>query len=48
MIPSDDAAAGLREAIRVSPNNLPLRVALSEMLMGLGWYDGLTMASVKK
>ena len=39
MIPSDDAAAGLREAIRVSPNNLPLRIALCEMLMGLGRYD---------
>jgi transitional endoplasmic reticulum ATPase len=38
MIPSDDAAAGLREAIRVSPNNLPLRIALCEMLMGLGRY----------
>lgn len=39
MVPNDDAAAGLREAIRVSPNNLPLRIALSEMLMGLGRYE---------
>ena len=39
MIPNDDAVAGLREAVKLSPGNVPLRVALSEMLMGLGRYD---------
>jgi transitional endoplasmic reticulum ATPase len=39
MVPNDDAVAGLREAVRVSPGNLPLRIALSEMLMGLGRHD---------
>ncbi len=36
MIPNDDAVAGLREALQTSPNNLPIRIALAEMLMGLG------------
>src|SRR5271169_2995910 len=39
MVPSNDAIAGLREALRVSPDNLPLRQALGEMLMGVGRYD---------
>jgi SpoVK/Ycf46/Vps4 family AAA+-type ATPase len=39
MVPNDDAVAGLREAVRLSPNNLPLRQALAEMLIGLGRYD---------
>jgi transitional endoplasmic reticulum ATPase len=39
MIPNDDAVAGLREALRSSPDNLPIRVALAEMLTGLGRYD---------
>ena len=36
---NDDAIAGLREAVRVSPNNLPLRQALADALMGTGRYD---------
>ncbi len=36
MLPNDDAVSGLREAVRVSPNNVPLRVALAEMLTGMG------------
>jgi transitional endoplasmic reticulum ATPase len=39
MVPSDDAISGLREALRHSPDNLPLRQALGEMLMGLGRYE---------
>ena len=38
-MPNDDAIAGLREAVRVSPNNLPLRQALADALMGMGRYD---------
>ncbi len=38
-MPNDDAIAGLREAVRVSPNNLPLRQALADALMGTGRYD---------
>ncbi len=38
-MPNDDAIAGLREAVRVSPNNLPLRQALADALMGIGRYD---------
>ena len=36
---NDDAILGLREAVRVSPNNLPLRLALADALMGLGRHD---------
>src|SRR5882724_11086958 len=39
MIPNEDAVAGLREALRGSPDNLPIRIALAEMLMGLGRYE---------
>ncbi len=35
----DEALKGLREALRISPNNLPLRRALAEALTGLGRYD---------
>ena len=38
-MPNDDAIAGLREAVRVSPNNLPLRQALADALMGTGRHD---------
>ena len=38
-MPNDDAITGLREAVRVSPNNLPLRQALADALMGTGRYD---------
>ena len=38
-MPNDDAIAGLREAVRVSPNNLPLRQALADALMATGRYD---------
>ncbi len=36
---NDEAIQGLREAVRVSPGNLPLRQALADALMGLGRYD---------
>jgi SpoVK/Ycf46/Vps4 family AAA+-type ATPase len=39
MIPNEDAIAGLREALRASPDNLAMRVALADLLMGLGRYD---------
>jgi transitional endoplasmic reticulum ATPase len=39
MRPGDDAIAGLREALRVSPNNLPLRQHLADTLCGLGRYE---------
>ncbi len=39
MIPSDDAVAALREALRVSPDNLPLRRHLAETLLKLGRFD---------
>ena len=38
MIPSDDTIAALREALRVSPENLPLRKHLAEMLARLGRF----------
>jgi transitional endoplasmic reticulum ATPase len=31
--------AGLRQAVRVSPENLPLRQALADALLGIGRYD---------
>jgi transitional endoplasmic reticulum ATPase len=34
--PSHDAVNALREALRLSPNNLPLRQHLAETLLGLG------------
>jgi SpoVK/Ycf46/Vps4 family AAA+-type ATPase len=33
---NSDAVNSLREAVRVSPNNLPLRQALADMLLGMG------------
>jgi ATP-dependent 26S proteasome regulatory subunit len=33
---NDETVAGLREALRVSPNNLPLRQTLADILMTLG------------
>lgn len=35
----DDAIQSLREAVRLSPNNLPLRRHLAQTLAGLGRYD---------
>ena len=35
----DDTIDGLRDALRVSPNNLPLRQHLADMLCGLGRYE---------
>ncbi len=39
MIPSDDAIAALREALKVSPNNIPLHKHLAESLLRLGRFD---------
>lgn len=39
MIPSDDAIAALREALRVSPTNIPLHKHLAESLLKLGRFD---------
>ena len=36
MIPSDDTIAALREALRVSPTNVPLHKHLAESLLRLG------------
>src|SRR4051794_32834327 len=33
---NSDAVNSLRDAVRVSPNNLPLRQALADMLLGMG------------
>ncbi len=39
MFPSDDTVAALREALRVSPDNVPLRRHLAELLTKLGRFD---------
>jgi transitional endoplasmic reticulum ATPase len=39
MFPSDDTVAALREALRVSPDNIPLRRHLAELLTKLGRFD---------
>jgi AAA+ superfamily predicted ATPase len=39
MIPSDDTVAALREALRVSPDNIPLRRHLAELLLKLGRFE---------
>jgi transitional endoplasmic reticulum ATPase len=39
MSANDDAIDGLRQAVRLSPDNLPLRRALADMLTGSGRYD---------
>jgi Flp pilus assembly protein TadD len=39
MIPSDDSIAALREALRVSPTNIPLHKHLAESLARLGRFD---------
>jgi Flp pilus assembly protein TadD len=39
MIPSDDAIAALREALRVSPTNIPLHKHLAESLLELGRFQ---------
>ena len=39
MIPSDDAIAALREALRVSPTNVPLHKHLAESLLKLRRFD---------
>ncbi|HET6246592.1 MAG TPA: AAA family ATPase [Tepidisphaeraceae bacterium] len=39
MAQSDDAVNNLREALKHSPDNIPLRLHLAETLMGLGRYD---------
>jgi AAA+ superfamily predicted ATPase len=38
MTPNDDFLAGLRDALRVSPDNLPLRQTLADFLLGHGQY----------
>jgi AAA+ superfamily predicted ATPase len=44
MIPSDDAINALREALRVSPTNIPLHKHLAESLLKLGRFDEAEMA----
>src|SRR5579864_8650409 len=39
MLPSNDAVEALREALRHSPDNLPLRQHLADTLAGLGRLD---------
>jgi transitional endoplasmic reticulum ATPase len=39
MIPSDDTVAALREALKVSPTNIPLHRHLAELLLKLGRFD---------
>jgi AAA+ superfamily predicted ATPase len=39
MIPSDESIAALREALRVSPTNIPLHKHLAESLLKLGQFD---------
>jgi transitional endoplasmic reticulum ATPase len=39
MFPSDDTVAALREALRVSPDNIPLRRHLAELFAKLGRFD---------
>ncbi|HEX3600232.1 MAG TPA: AAA family ATPase, partial [Lacipirellulaceae bacterium] len=39
MIPSDDAVAALREALKVSPTNVPLHKHLAESLLKLGRFE---------
>ena len=39
MIPSDDTVAALREALKVSPTNVPLHRHLAELLLKLGRFD---------
>ena len=38
-MPAPDPLAGLREAVKLSPENLPLRQHLAESLRGLGRFD---------
>ena len=39
MSAGEDAIKGLREALEVSPNNVPLRVHLAQTFLGLGRFD---------
>jgi transitional endoplasmic reticulum ATPase len=39
MSANEDAISGLRQAVRLSPENLPLRRALADMLAGSGRYE---------
>ena len=39
MAQGEDALAALREALKVSPENVPLRLHLAEMLVGQGRYE---------
>jgi len=39
MIPSDDTIAALREALRVSPANVPLHKHLAEILLKMGHFE---------
>lgn len=39
MTSGDDAVQGLREALKVSPDNVPLRVHLAQTLAGLGRFE---------
>ena len=38
MIPGGDPIEGLRAALRLSPENLPLRLAVARALLGIGRY----------
>jgi AAA+ superfamily predicted ATPase len=44
MIPSNDTIAALREALRVSPTNVPLHKHLAESLLKLGRFDEAELA----
>ena len=44
MIPSDDTIAALREALRVSPTNVPLHRHLAELLLKLGRFEESELA----
>jgi AAA+ superfamily predicted ATPase len=44
MIPSDETIAALREALKVSPTNIPLHKHLAESLLKLGRFDEAEVA----
>lgn len=39
MAAGEEAIGGLREALKVSPNNIPLRVHLAQTLAGFGYFE---------
>ena len=44
MIPSDDAIAALREALKLSPTNIPLHMHLAESLVRMGRFEDAELA----